>query len=235
MSASSASRALLWTGFHLRRSLVKPGALAWIVGVGIVAGLIRGFGGSTTAIANLVVLYAVPLAGLSYGTSAMREEIEDQTLTYVFTRSVDRGWIFAARAAAAIGIAATVGIVGAAISATGLVEGARIVAAAIGSAAAYTAFFALCGVVLKRPASFGLIFAVAWETGLGSVPGFLSQMTLRTHLRNIADLRPDNLLLSQLWDPPPVVVSGLTVLLVAVVALALGAVLARRREFVLTR
>ncbi len=235
MSTSAASRALLWTRFNLGRHLKKPGALAWILGVAFVAGIIRAFGGSTSAIANLVVLYAVPLAGLSYGTSAMREEIEDQTLTYVFTRSVDRAWIYAARVIAAVSVAALVGIVGALISTTSVTGGVRTVAAAVGSAAAYTSFFALCGAVLKRPASFGLVFAVAWETGLGAVPGFLSKLTLRTHLRNLAELRPSNPLLERLWNPPHVAVSVVVLVLVTAVAIGIGALLARRREFVITR
>ncbi|MEM6994865.1 MAG: hypothetical protein AAF721_30405 [Myxococcota bacterium] len=226
---------MFWARFNLGRHLRKPGTLAWIAGVTLIAALVRVFGGSTSGIANLVILYAVPLVGLSFGTSAMREEIEDQTLTYVFTRPVDRGWIYAARLLSAIGIASLVGLGGVAWSITAIGSGVATVAAAIGSAAAYTAFFGLCGALLKRPAAFGLIFAIAWETALGAVPGFLSLLTLRTHLRNLAGLRPSNALLARLWDPPHVAVSVLVIVGVAVVGIAVGAMLSRRREFVLTR
>jgi len=112
VSTTPISRAVLWARFNVVRHLRKPGTLAWILGVAAVAAIIRVAGGSSSAIANLVVLYAVPLAALSFGTSAMREEIEDQTLTYVFTRSVDRAWIYVARVLAAMTVAAFVGIAG---------------------------------------------------------------------------------------------------------------------------
>lgn len=235
MITSSASRAFFWARFHFGRHLRKPGTWAWIGGVAFVAGLLRAFGGSPTTIANLVILYAVPLAALSFGTSAMREEIEDQTPTYVFTRPIDRAWVYAARVAATIGVTMLIGAGGALFSVSSVTGGIRTFAAAVGSAAAYTAFFALCGALFKRPASFGLVFAIAWESGLGAVPGFLTQLTLRTHLRNLADLRPTNALLSALWSPPHLVVSIAVIIGVTAVALTIGGILARTREFVLTR
>ena len=235
MSTSPMSRAILWARFNVVRHLRKPGTLGWILGVAAIAGIIRVAGGSTTAIANLVVLYAVPLAGLSFGTSAMREEIEDQTLTYVFTRSVDRAWIYVARVLAAVTVAALVGIAGSLLATNSVTGGLRTVMAAVGSAAAYTAFFALCGVLFKRAASVGIVFAIAWEYGLGAVPGFLSQLTLRTHLRSLADLRPTNTLLATLWEPPSIWISVLVVLGVAAVTTFVAAMLVRRREFVITR
>lgn len=232
---SAPSRALLWMQFNLMRYLRKPGTLLWILGVAVVAGIIRVAGGSSSTIANLVVLYAVPLAALSFGTSALREEIEDQTLTYIFTRPLDRAWIYGARVVAAIAVASLIGVAGALISTSSVMGGVRTVAAAVGSAAAYTSFFALCGVLLKRPASFGIVFALAWEAGLGSVPGFLSQLTLRTHLRSLADLRPSNALLSRMWDPPHVLLSIVVIAGVTAVAIVVGGLLVRRREFVITR
>jgi len=235
MTTPAASRALVWTRFSLGRHLRKPGTWAWILGVAAVAAIIRVAGGSSSAVANLVVLYAVPLAALSYGTSAMREEIEDQTLTYIFTRPIDRAWVYAARVGAAIGVVSILGLAGALVSTSTVAGGMRTAVAAVGAAAAYTGLFALCGAVLKRPAAFGLIFGIAWESGLGSVPGFLSRLTLRTHLRNLADLSPSNVIVQQYWDPPAIVFSVLAIVGVALVAVFLGALLARRREFVITR
>ena len=106
------SRALAWGALHFRRHFAKAGTLIWLLGVVAVAGVIRLVGGSARSVADLMVLYVVPLGALSFGSSALREEIEDQTLTYSFSRPIDRGLLYMARVAAAVGVVSVLGVAG---------------------------------------------------------------------------------------------------------------------------
>lgn len=229
------ARAVAWGGLHLRRHFAKAGTLIWLIGVVAVAGIIRAVGGSARSVADLMVLYVVPLGALSFGSSALREEVEDQTLTYAFSRPIDRGLLYAARVFAAVGVVCVLGVAGTLFTIDEPTKAMRYVPSALAAAAAYTTFFAMWGALLKRPAAFGIVFAIGWEQGLGSVPGFLSSLTLRAHLRGLANLRPDNPVLSGFWTAPATWVSVLVLVGVVVVTTAVGALLARQREFVLSR
>jgi hypothetical protein len=238
MEPSDLQAALFWLGFHLRRNLRKrPFRLA---GGGLaVAVLVLRYVARTPpdGIAGMVVLLFAPLLALFYGTGAMREEIEDQTLTYSFSRPVGRHWLYAARVlAAAVPVALLT--VPAALFA-GLPDGADVsLRYGFGAALAtitYGSFFALAGQLIKWPAWFGLAFLAFWEAGVGTVPGFLGRLTLVTHVRALMGLRPWGGPWTQWWQPPAVPVSVTVLVLVTAATLWIGGQIVRRREFVLTK
>lgn len=81
--------ALFWAGFHARRNLRKRAFRLWVV-ASVLAYLVIRVGGRlpAPAAAEMIILWAVPLLSLFFGSGVLREEIEDQTLTYAFTLSL---------------------------------------------------------------------------------------------------------------------------------------------------
>lgn len=230
------SAASYWAGFHLLRNLRRRGTLLWVVGVPLVIAVMRfGFDVPHDAMGQLVLVYLVPLMALAFGGGVLREEVEDQTLTYGFTRPVDRAQLYAARLFAAAGPVLLATVPAAALAAGDVVHGGRMVAAAILGTAAHAALFGVWGLLMRRPTWIGLAYVLVWEQSLQNVPGWLANVTLRAHIRNLARLDVPGLAIFGRSDPGPWWVSALVLLAVASVCVVLAGLIVRRRELVLNR
>lgn len=226
--------ALVWMLFHLRRNLLKNGYKAWAAVVVLVLG-IGIYVGNQTPQENVsaVLFFFAPLMGLFFGAGVLREEIEDQTLTYPYTRPVGRAWLYAGRVLATAGPVALVCVPAACVCALDAGAGTmgRFVLAAFLAAAAYTSLFAFVGLLLKWPTWFGLAYYVIWESAVSQVPGFLGKTTIATHLRAFAELPPGDTRLAAWWDPPAAWESLIVLVAITAVAAVLGGQVVRRREF----
>ena len=239
MTAPSRSRfagAGFWATFHLARNLRRRGTLAWVIGLPLLVAVMRlAFDVPADAVGELVLVYLVPLMSLMYGGGVLREEVEDQTLTYGFTRPVDRAGLYAARLFAAAGPVLLATVPAAAFAATDPVHGLRLVAAAILGTAAHASLFGLWGLVMRRPTWFGLAYVLLWEQSLEKVPGWLADFTLRTQLRNLGGLDLPGLGPFGSADPGPWWLSALVLLAIASVCVVLAGMIVRRRELVLSK
>lgn len=229
-----------WAGFHLKRNLRKRSFKLWAVAfVGFILILRYGARQNPEELARAVLLLAVPLMALFFGAGALREEIEDQTLTYAFTRPVGRIWTYVSRVLAnglpVALLAVPAGLfIGFAIGET---TALRYGLAALLGAVVYGSFFALVGQIVKWPAWFGLGWLLFWEGVVGTVPGFFGRLTMMSHLRAVADL-PVNVSEASwagLWESPSFLTGVLVLCGVTAATLWIGGVRARRREFVVTR
>jgi ABC-2 type transport system permease protein len=188
----------------------------------------------------------LPLAALFYATALVADEVEGKTLTYLVTRPLTRASIFAGKFAAYLVTTLSLALP-AAVLTFFLVLSARGFPAA-GQAAGdllrdlgvmalallvYGAFFALVGVLLKRPVIPGLMFLYGWEL-LANLPGYLPRLTITAWLRSLITHRPAQEGLAGLFQqvlPPE---QALPVLVVAtIVFLFLGARIFSSREYVL--
>jgi len=227
-----------WAGFHLVRNLRRRGTLLWVLAVPLVVAVMRlGFDVSREPVGELVLVYLVPLMSLAYGGGVLREEVEDQTLTYGFTRPVDRAALYLARLAAAAGPVLLATLPAAVLAADGPTSALRLLAAAILGTAAHTALFGLWGLLVKRPTWLGLAYVLVWEQSLQNVPGWLANVTLRAHVRNLGQLAspssgPFGGLVS---DPGPWWISMLVLAGIAAVSVIAAGAIVRRRELVLSR
>jgi ABC-type transport system involved in multi-copper enzyme maturation permease subunit len=98
---------------------------------------------------------------------------------------------------------------------------------------AYGAFFALLGVLLKRPVIPGLMFLYGWEL-LANLPGYLPRFTLTAWLRSLVHHRPAQEGLSGLFQQVLPAGQGLAVLIgVSAALLAAAAWIFSTREYVL--
>ncbi len=230
--------AAFWLGFHLRRNLKKRAFWLWALAVIIVFAVVMGTAGLRGGgLGNLFILRITPLLSLFFATGVLREEIEDQTLTYGFSRPVGRAWLYGARVVAALVPVALLGLVPAFIAGTaaGPTAPPRYLAASALIILAYGGVFALLGLLVRWPTWLGLAFLVAWEQPVALVPGFFGRLTLLTHARAVAGLPAGESPWSGLLTVPPAWASALVLAAVAALTFWLGGWLISRREYQLAK
>jgi ABC-type transport system involved in multi-copper enzyme maturation permease subunit len=137
----------------------------------------------------LYLRFIVPVLAVFYGTSLVADEVEDKTITYLFTRPIPRGAVMAGKYLAYL--VCTIMVVlpsvmlvyflvvpfgGGSIAASfpDLVK--DLVLLAIGLIA-YGAVFAWVGARFNRPLLTGLIFVFGWEQ-IALVLGYLKRFTV---------------------------------------------------------
>jgi len=138
----------------------------------------------------------VPVLGVFYGTSLIADEVEDKTITYLFTRPVPKGAVllgkyFAYMACTVFVVLPSVVIVYLCIvpmrgslgaSFIDLVKDLTLLAIGL---AVYGSVFALIGARFKRPLLVGLIFIFGWEQVALAFPGYLKRFTVAYYLQSL--------------------------------------------------
>lgn len=196
----------------------------------------------------MYVRIIVPLLGVFYGTSLMADEVDDKTITYLFTRPVGRGAVLLGKYLAYLVCTSlvvlpsvmltyflTVPFAEIAVTFRPLVLDLAILAAGL---AVYGAVFAFVGARLKRPLLAGLVFAFGWEPVVLVVPGYVRQFTVAHHLQALVPhAMPSDSTLSVIQGlfrqapSAPEALTWLAVLLAGFLWLAMRTV--ARREYVL--
>ena len=196
------SRRSVFLGMLLGGPVVARGRSSRIVdttaAVGPSASTARPVGGATIfgmMIWLLYIRFIVPVLGVFYGTSLIADEVDDKTITYLFTRPIPRSAVLLGKYLAYL--ACTVLLVlpsvmlvfflivpigGGSIAAAfpSLVTDLGMLAVGL---AAYGAVFALVGTRLKRPLVVGLVFAFGWEPAVLLFPGYLKRLTVAYYLQ----------------------------------------------------
>jgi ABC-type Na+ efflux pump permease subunit len=196
----------------------------------------------------LFVRFTIPVLGVFYGTSLVADEVEDKTLTYLFTRPVSRGSVlmgkyFAYLVCTTLVVLPSVMVVYFLLVPFGEVGASfRLLLADLGilalGLAAYGALFALVGTILKRPLVVGLVFAFGWEQLALLMPGYLRRFTIAHYLQGLVPhAMPSEgvaSLLEAVFKETPTPATCLAWLAVIIgVSLWLGCRAVERREYVL--
>ena len=135
----------------------------------------------------LFIRFIVPMLGVFYGTALIADEVEDKTITYLFSRPIPRGAVllgkyFAYLVCTIFVVLPSLMLVWLLIVPMGgslgpsfpdLLKDLGLLAVGL---AAYGALFALAGAVLKRPLLIGLIYVLGWEPVVMVVPGYLKRL-----------------------------------------------------------
>jgi ABC-type transport system involved in multi-copper enzyme maturation permease subunit len=138
--------------------------------------------------------FTVPVLGVFYGTSLIADEVEDKTITYLFTRPIPKGAVlvgkyFAYLACTIFVVLPSVMIVYLAIvpmrgslgaSFIDLIKDLTLLAIGL---SVYGAVFAFIGAKFKRPLLIGLIFIFGWEQAALAFPGYLKKFTVAYYLQ----------------------------------------------------
>jgi hypothetical protein len=198
----------------------------------------------------LYLRFIVPVLGVFYGTSLVADEVEDRTITYLFTRPITRGAVVLGKYLAYL--AATILVVLPSVMAVyflvvpiasgtlaasfpALLKDLALIGIGL---AAYGALFAWVGAQFKHPLVTGLVFAFGWEQGILLVPGYLKRLTIAYYIQGLAPhaLPQDNalnILLSVLKDSPSALTCLFWLAVIWVGFLFLAARTVERREYVL--
>lgn len=193
--------------------------------------------------------FIIPVLGVFYGTSLIADEVDDKTITYLFTRPLRRGAVLIGKYLAYLACTTLVVLPAVMVvyfllvpfgdiprSFGALVTDLALLALGI---AAYGALFAMIGALLKRPLVIGLIFAFGWEQLAMLMPGYLRRFTIAYYLQALvphampADEGVVSLLQSVFKETPSAGLSVVVLLAITVVTLLLGARGVERREYVL--
>jgi ABC-type transport system involved in multi-copper enzyme maturation permease subunit len=251
---------MLWSRRTVFMALVVGGPVlvalaARLVAAGGVAPLrINGVPVDAAALFGMMVWvfylrFTVPVLGVFYGTALVADEVEDKTITYLFTRPVRRGAVLVGKYLAYLVCTALVVLpsvlvvyflivpfreVGASFAA--LVADLALLALGL---AAYGALFALVGTVMRRPILVGLMFAFGWEQLAVLLPGYLRWFTLAHYLQSLvphampADSSVVFLMQSVMADPASAWVSVVGLVGVSLASLLLAVRVVEWREYVL--
>jgi ABC-type transport system involved in multi-copper enzyme maturation permease subunit len=196
----------------------------------------------------LFIWFIVPVLGVFYGTALIADEVEDKTITYLFTRPIQRGAVLVGKYLAYLVCTILVVLPSVMIvyfmivpfsevpNTFGfLVKDLGILAIGL---AAYGALFALTGAALKRPLVIGLVFAFGWEKAAILMPGYLKRFTLLHYIQGLVPHAMPSQGTASLFqaffrDQPSAVVALFSLTLVTVLALVLAARAVENREYIL--
>jgi ABC-2 type transport system permease protein len=198
----------------------------------------------------LYIRFIVPVLGVFYGTALIADEVDDKTITYLFTRPIRRsavllGKYFAYLACTVLLVLPSVMLVFFLVVPTGGSHIAEAFPALLSDLAmlaigltAYGAVFALVGTRMKRPLIVGLVFAFGWEPAVLLFPGYLKRLTVAYYLQALVthQMPQDSAvsLLMQVFHEVPTVATSLACLAVVVVlTLWLAGRAVEQREYVL--
>jgi ABC-type transport system involved in multi-copper enzyme maturation permease subunit len=195
------------------------------------------------------VRFAIPVLGVFYGTSLIADEVEDKTITYLFSRPVPRSAVLFGKYLAYL--VCTVFVVLPAVVLVWLLvvpiggslgAGFGDLLKDLGLLAlglmVYGAVFALVGAALKRPLLSGLVFVLGWEPIAVVLPGYLKRLSVAYYLQGLVPhAMPANSplsLIQELFREIPTLTESLFWLAVITAGcLWLAARAVTRREYVL--
>ncbi|MFN2447777.1 MAG: ABC transporter permease [Vicinamibacterales bacterium] len=143
----------------------------------------------------LYLRFIVPVLGVFYGTALMADEVDDKTITYLFTRPIPRGAVLVGKYLAYLVCTGLV-VLPSVVLVYFLVVPFRDVGRSFPQLlvdlgllglglAVYGAVFAFVGAFFKRPLVIGLAFAFGWEQVVLALPGYLKQFTIAYYVQGL--------------------------------------------------
>lgn len=192
--------------------------------------------------------FIIPILGVFYGTALIADEVEEKTITYLFTRPIRRWSVLVGKYLAYL-VCTTLVVLPAITVMYFLVvplgevaPSFRWLLADLGmlalGLAAYGAVFAFVGTLMKRPLVVGLLFAFGWEQAAMLMPGYLRRFTVANYLQGLVPhaMPADGaigLLQAVFEESPSILVCLLSLGVIIAVFLTLAVRTVEAREYVL--
>jgi ABC-type transport system involved in multi-copper enzyme maturation permease subunit len=196
----------------------------------------------------LFLRFVIPILGVFYGTALIADEVEDKTITYLFTRPVARGAVMVGKYLAYLACTSLVVLPAVMLVYFLLIRPAEIAGTFMQlvtdlgllflGLAAYGALFAFVGAFFKRPLVLGLVFITGWEQTAMALPGYMKRFTVAYYLQALVphSMPSDgviSILQGMFRDTPAAAVSLFWLAAYVVVFLYLAARVAERKEYIL--
>ena len=197
--------------------------------------------------------FTVPVLGVFYGTALIADEVEDKTITYLFTRPIPRGAVLVGKYLAYL-TCTTVVVLPSVMLVYFLVV--PMLGGSVGQhfpslvidlgllglgLAAYGSVFALVGAWFRRPLLTGLVFVFGWEPVVVVVPGYMKNLSVAYYLQGLVPhaMPQDGAMtlvrsvLETFQTPPSAWFSLLSLAVIWAAALGASTRVVERREYVL--
>jgi ABC-2 type transport system permease protein len=251
---------MLWSRRTIFMALVVAGpvliaaVVRVLVSLGLPVGRVNGVQMAGPAIFGLMIWlfylrFTVPVLGVFYGTALIADEVDDKTITYLFTRPIPRGAVLLGKylaylVATGLVVLPSVALVyllivpiGGSLG-TSFVDFVRdLVLLAVGLGI-YGALFAFIGAWFRRPLLIGLIFVFGWEQAALAFPGYLKRFTVAYYLQGLVPhAMPQESILSlvqaMVRESPSLLSAATWLAVIGAVSLYLAVQIVERREYVL--
>lgn len=193
--------------------------------------------------------FTVPVLGVFYGTSLIADEVEDKTITYLFTRPIPKGAVLVGKYLAYL--VSTIFVVLPSVmlvyllvvpmqgslggSFLDLLKDLTLLALGL---SVYGAVFAFIGAKFKRPLLIGLVFIFGWEQVALALPGYMKYFTVAYYLQALVPHAMPNdgamsLIQNIFRETPSLLTSLLGLAVIWAVFLLMATRVVERREYVL--
>ena len=193
--------------------------------------------------------FTVPVLGVFYGTSLIADEVEDKTITYLFTRPIPKGAVLVGKYLAYL--VSTIFVVLPSVmlvyllvvpmqgslggSFLDLLKDLALLALGL---SVYGAVFAFIGAKFKRPLLIGLVFIFGWEQVALALPGYMKYFTVAYYVQALVPHAMPNdgamsLIQNIFRETPSLMTSLVGLFVIWAVFLALATRVVERREYVL--
>jgi ABC-2 type transport system permease protein len=150
----------------------------------------------TNLMDTLILFFFMPVMAMIFGSSLIRDEIDDKSITLVATAPLDRAFSYLGYYLP-LGIATAISMV--TISTVGWLAffgqhgmGSdelglylEIVALVVIGSFVYSSLFLAISVLFNKPILFGLFYAFIWEGYIGSLPGAIQNASVKHYLRSL--------------------------------------------------
>ncbi len=189
-----------------------------------------------------VISFFLPLMSMIFGSSLIRDEIEDKSITNVLTAPISRikmflGYYFsiAIVSAFAVWLILTSGFL-TYFGVLGFDTETLQIYVSMGGLAAlgalvYSSLFILVSIIIKRALYFGLFYVFIWEGFVGSLPGNIKLVSIRHYLRSIGKGMMEHGAISGYGNASGTGASLQTLLILTAILLITGIILFRKKEF----
>ncbi len=235
---------------HSTKKLLLSRKVLITILVAAFVALIMGYGGTqatqplsdgTDLMDVLILFFFMPVMAMIFGSSLIRDEIDDRSITHVATSPLDRvdayiGYYLPLVIAVVVSmLVITVagflaffgqhGITGESLEI--LLEFSVLMV--IGSMV-YSSLFLAVSVLFKKPVFFGLFYAFVWEGLVGSIPGVIQKVSIKHYLRSVGSEWVDYGGMSGFADATSSGDSLIVMVALTAVFLVFGAILFREKE-----
>jgi len=189
----------------------------------------------------LILFFFMPVMAMIYGSSLIRDEIDDKSITHVATAPLDRAFSYLGYY---LPLVITVAVSMIVISSVGMFVffgqhelGSRAVelyaeflALVVIGSFVYSSLFLMISVMFSKPVMIGLFYAFIWEGYIGSLPGAIQKASVKHYLRSLGSEWVDYGTISSWNQASGALGSAVLLIVLTVVLLVLGAYLFRVKE-----
>jgi ABC-2 type transport system permease protein len=205
MDLSNAFTGIVAITLHSLKKLVLSRKAVITLLVAAFVAVVTGYAGAqniepledgTDLLDTLILFFFMPVMAMIYGSSLIRDEIDDKSITHVATAPLDRGFSYVGYY---IPLAVAVAISMVIINTAGFLAffaqndlGAEAVeiwleftALVIIGSFVYSSLFLGVSILFKKPVFFGLFYAFIWEGFIGSLPGAIQKASVKYYLRSL--------------------------------------------------